>query len=491
VPKLTPPTYGHKQPLLRSVVCTSLLFFFFATAGYAQSSKADSLQAALRIEKADTNKVNLMWQLGGELTNSKPDDALLLTQRSLLLARKINYIAGQSRALAVLANTFLNLGNYPKALEYNLQRLKIEEKRNIPANLASVLINTGIVYVMEEDYENALLYYRKSDSVIQLYNVTDYDYNINVNKGDVFDKLNRMDSAYRYYEHSLQIAREQQNDDFIGASMTGIAHYYRKTNQFDSAVQYYHNAVAYLQKANDDLITCEATLGLAKLFHQYGQADSAVFYASLSNSIAIKSGFVSEQLKSSDFLKVFYREQKNIDSAFHYYNTVLVLNDSINNKNRLRDIQFITINEQMRQVQIEEEKLAAKEERRQQLQLLFIAIFIPGFFLVTLLLSRIRIPIRLIKIMGILSLLIFFEFLTLLLHPTVKEFTHHTPIYEIMIFVAIAAILIPTHHRIEHWLIEKLLRNREQLAGDEKKIRIKQSKIKLQLNPDENNEKTE
>jgi hypothetical protein len=93
--------------------------------------------------------------------------------------------------------------------------------------------------------------------------------------------------------------------------------------------------------------------------------------------------------------------------------------------------------------------------------------------------------------MGILSLLIFFEFLTLLLHPTVKEFTHHTPIYEIMIFVAIAAILIPTHHRIEHWLIEKLLRNREQLAGDEKKIRIKQSKIKLQLNPDENNEKTE
>jgi hypothetical protein len=200
---------------------------------------------------------------------------------------------------------------------------------------------------------------------------------------------------------------------------------------------------------------------------------------------------VSEQLKSSDFLKVFYREQKNIDSAFHYYNTVLVLNDSINNKNRLRDIQFITINEQMRQVQIEEEKLAAKEERRQQLQLLFIAIFIPGFFLFTLLLSRIRIPLRLIKIMGILSLLIFFEFLTLLLHPTVKEFTHHTPVYEIMIFVAIAAILIPTHHRIEHWLIEKLLRNREQLAGDEKKIRIKQSKIKLKLNPDENNEKTE
>ncbi|RXK58887.1 tetratricopeptide repeat protein [Lacibacter luteus] len=429
-----------------------------------------------------------MWQLAGELTNSKPDEALLLTQRSLLLAQKIKYVAGESRALAVLANTFLNLGNYPKALEYNLQRLKIEEKRNIPINLTSVLINTGIVYVMEEDYETALLYYRKSDSVMQLHKVTDYEYNINVNKGDVFDKLNRLDSAYRYYYRSLIIARDQQNDDFIGASMTGLAHYYRKTNQFDSSLHYYHNAIMYLQKANDDLITCEATLGLAKLYNHYQVADSALYYASYSNSIAGKSGFVSEQLKSSDFLKTFYREQKNIDSAFYYYNTVLVLNDSINNKNRLRDIQFITINEQMRQVQIEEEKLAAKEERRQQLQLLFISIFIPGFFLLTLLLSKVRIPIRFIKVMGILSLLIFFEFLTLLLHPTVKELTHHTPVFEMMIFVAIAAVLIPAHHRFEHWLINWLVNNREALSGGEKKIRIKQSKIKLQLNPDERDE---
>ena len=138
----------------------------------------------------------------------------------------------------------------------------------------------------------------------------------------------------------------------------------------------------------------------------------------------------------------------------------------------------------MRQAELEEERLMVKEERRQQLQLLFISIFIPGFFLFTLLLSRVRVPIKVIRVLGILSLLILFEFLTLLLHPTVKELTHHTPIYEMMIFVAIAAILIPTHHKIEHWLIEKLIRNREQLGGAEKKIRIKSNKIKLKLNPD-------
>jgi hypothetical protein len=86
-----------------------------------------------------------------------------------------------------------------------------------------------------------------------------------------------------------------------------------------------------------------------------------------------------------------------------------------------------------------------------------------------------------VKILGVLSLLIFFEFLTLLLHPTVKEITHHTPVLEMLIFVAIASILIPLHHRVEHWLIEKLVQMREQVAG-EKKIRIKSTRIKLKSN---------
>ena len=75
--------------------------------------------------------------------------------------------------------------------------------------------------------------------------------------------------------------------------------------------------------------------------------------------------------------------------------------------------------------------------------------------------SRIKIHIRVVKILGILSLLILFEYLTLLFHPYVATITHHTPVIEMFIFVSIAAILIPAHHRIEHWLIQRLINNRQ------------------------------
>jgi len=126
-------------------------------------------------------------------------------------------------------------------------------------------------------------------------------------------------------------------------------------------------------------------------------------------------------------------------------------------------------------LEIAESLAIAKKERKQQLQMLFIAIFIPGFFIFTLLLSKIKLHVRVIKISGVLSLLILFEYLTLLLHPYVAELTHHTPVYEMLIFVTIAAILIPTHHRVENLLIQWLTKNRPLFAGN--KLKLKRTKI--------------
>ena len=124
--------------------------------------------------------------------------------------------------------------------------------------------------------------------------------------------------------------------------------------------------------------------------------------------------------------------------------------------------------EQYRQLQLEESRRIAKEERRQQLQMLLIGVFIPGFFLLTLSLRRAKLHVKVIRMLGVLSLLFFFEYLTLLLHPTVAGLTNHTPVYEILIFVVVAAFLIPAHHRIEHWFIQKLVQHRKQPVKEEK-----------------------
>src|SRR4029079_13567978 len=163
---------------------------------------------------------------------------------------------------------------------------------------------------------------------------------------------------------------------------------------------------------------------------------------------------------AANFLFGFFKKTKNIDSAFFYSDVVHVLNDSLNSKTKIREAQILSSNEQFRQRSLEEERMLAAKKRYEQMQLLLIGIFIPGFFLITLLLSVSKIHIKVIRGLGVLSLLFFFEYLTLLLHPTVSELTNHNPILEILIFVGLASILIPLHHRAEHWLIHRLIHHR-------------------------------
>ncbi len=440
----------------------SLLFFLlllcFST--FAQRQKADSLNRLLQTETRDTARVRLMWNIAGAVNIFSPDSAQQIAQEALTLARKIHDIEGQSRAMGVLANSLRSIGNYPRALELNLQKLKIEEKRNKPRNLGSVLMNIGAVYVDQEEYRKALYYYDQSDSVIQKFNVEEIKYFVFLVKGDAYNRLNISDSALLYFNRSLELAREKKDGDLIGASMTGLGHSYLKLGSLRQSLLNYRMAIQYLTAANDDETYCEASLGLANLFRHLNMDDSSAYYATASMSVAHKDGYLKKELEAADFLADHYKNTKNIDSAFAYLNIVHTLDDSVNSRTRVRESQVISSNEQFRQLELEENSRIAAEERKQQLQMLLIGMFIPGLFLLTLLLSRVKLHVQAIRLLGVLSLLFFFEYLTLLLHPRVERLTHHTPVYEIMIFVAIAFFLIPAHHKLEHWVIHKLLHHR-------------------------------
>lgn len=131
------------RPLLS--ICFVMLSSFFA---HAQVSKIDSLSSLLVKEKIDTNRVTLLWKLAEQYQSIKPDTSLQLAQQGLLLAQRIKYVEGESRSLALLATSQYLLGNYPKALNNYMLKLKIEENRNSPRNYASALSNIGLMYIL-------------------------------------------------------------------------------------------------------------------------------------------------------------------------------------------------------------------------------------------------------------------------------------------------------------------------------------------------------
>ena len=110
-----------------------------------------------------------------------------------------------------------------------------------------------------------------------------------------------------------------------------------------------------------------------------------------------------------------------------------------------------------------------------------IALGIVSFTILFLLLSRSFITnIRFIKFLGILALLLVFEFINILAHSYLEALTNNSQVLTLLLLVGIAALLIPLHHRLEKWTITKVVeKNKAVRLADAKKTMEKlEAKVK-------------
>jgi hypothetical protein len=84
----------------------------------------------------------------------------------------------------------------------------------------------------------------------------------------------------------------------------------------------------------------------------------------------------------------------------------------------------------------------------------YIPIIAFGMFII--LLGRKKTKSRFVEFMALLALLIVFEFVMLFIHPYIAAFTHHSPVFMLLIQVGVASVLVPAHHYLVKIVKRKL-----------------------------------
>lgn len=442
-------------------VLFAIALFFTMPATYGQQHMIDSLRSVLANEKTDTGKAVTLYRLSYYYQMSRPDSALLLAQLSYHLSVKNNFLKGQSWSLNQIAGAFNRLGDYAKALEYYIRQLKIEEQLHNAYNIAVVHMDMALVYNSDKDADKALFYAFKADSIIKANKLSGLTLYSLLNTGEILEKADKLPDALLYTQRCYQESLKSDDPKMIGTALSNLGNIYSKMGKLRQAISAYRESIPYLTVEAVNNTLAEGTLGLAKAFAKSGSPDSARYYAALSYATAQRHKFLDHALNASSFLSQLYKQSNLIDSAFAYQEIMLQLDAAIANTEKAKQVQRLTMEEQMRQDELAELREKEKEERSQKLQLLAIGITIPVFFLLSAYISRKQVHKRAIKFLGVLSLLLLFEYITLLVHPFVAEQTHHSPILEIIIFICIAAVITPTHHKIEEMLLHKLTRINE------------------------------
>ena len=448
----------------------TLIFFIIITHGISAQvsvqliTNIDSAKQVLKSSPDDTAKVRLLQRIFNYYNETKLDSALYFTQEALIISQKLNYQWGIGRCYGNISHINIGLGNYTTALEYGLKCLRVFEKLNNKEELSISNNRLGRISRDLNNLQEAMAYFRRALEYDQYISDPSFKALHLTNVSTIFLKLNLPDSALAYSEEAYRLWRNAKNQLYMSLSLVGIAEAHSMLGNENLAIEYCRMGIQKSMEVNNKNSIAINYFKLATIFSKNGELDSALLYAgkslSLFQQLKINAGVPEVAL----LLAQSYKQKDNLDSAYKFQELVIAIKENQSNDGKTTKIQSLKFEEKLRQQEIEAATLKEKEERKQNLQYASIAVGLIVFVILFLLFSHsiVANP-KMISFVGILALLIVFEFINLLIHPYLGKLTHHSPLLMLAILVGIAALLIPLHHKLEKWSTKRLVEKNKKI----------------------------
>ncbi len=439
------------------------LFFLFTTLRLiAQEPDLDVLLPKIAAEKNDS--IRFYLALSG-LTVSETNPVLDMdnAERILVLGQQKNDPVCLVLGLGCLGYDYRAFGNTAKSLEYNLKTNELAETTNDPRLVALGKLLLSMSYLDLGDNTKAVSYGMAAIAAADKIEINIFSIMSNVTLGEIYLKMNKTDSALMFTQKAFELSTKSGIREYLGAIFGQLGQIYSITKNNTLAIGYFHSALDEAYKINSPKYISLSHQAIAGYYYSQQQYDSAMAYAKKAIEDVQHTSFSTLSIGPAKLLLDIYRD-RNVDSAFKYSEMHRDANDSLYNIKAVQQAQLMTFEEDARQQELSVEKLKEEENRKQNLQFALIALGILCLVISFLLLSRSLITnTTTIRFLGVVVLLIVFEFLNLLLHPFLERITHHSQVWMLLALVCLAALLVPLHHKLEKWIINRLVEKNKKI----------------------------
>jgi hypothetical protein len=292
--------------------------------------------------------------------------------------------------------------------------------------------------------------------------------------GTIYLAMGKIDSALVYTQKAYEMAIKSGINYWLTSTYLQFGSIHAAMKNSSLALNYWNLALNEANRIGSPKFVSTAYNAMAQFYYASNQPDSAKLYATRAISSVNNTAFYTLNVDPAKLLLNIYRNS-NVDSAFKYSEIYRTANDSLFNIRTLQQAQLMAVEEEARLAELKFEEEKSDEARKTNLEYTFIAIGIVSFFMIFLIFSRSYItnP-KIIEFLSVIALLIVFEFFNLLIHPLLEKVTHHSPVLMLLALVLLAALLIPLHHKLEHWAVHKLIEKNKQSRLEAAKKTIEQ-----------------
>jgi tetratricopeptide (TPR) repeat protein len=427
------------------------------------------------IEKA-LNYCNQAYSYVGSIKNDSLSARVYLELGSVYLGKNEkllalrNYMASVRIAEDLKNKALLRLGYeslsvfytgieaYDKAIDYQTKVLGLEFNRYGQAALVKVqdLNKLGDIYAYKKSYDMAMRNYEKALVIADSAGFSPLKALVYQSIVNNYLRSNQPQKALTFFSGhpELKTFFEALNYGyFIDQSYAFI---YSQLGRFDSA-RYYYNKVAPIFE-NDvnkgSKMSYYYQLGL--MYKKTGENNKAVEYFTKAKLICDTIGELQTMGSVAKELDTLYQLKGDYKQAMYFNKLNITYKDSLDKLGKEKDlIQVEVAAEQQRQERLEKEELEAKKKRN-NIQYMLIIIGIVSLFVVMVTMGMFKVSASTIKLVGFFAFLMFFEFIFLIFKKNIYSFTNGEPWKDLSFMIALAAILLPLHHWLEHKVIHYL-----------------------------------
>ena len=290
-----------------------------------------------------------------------------MTQRAydLAIINKLSY--QQRRSLNLLANLYVYIGNYTKAMKLYYDALRLAENEHDEYQAIQINNNIGSTYVQMSDNAKALFFVRQAQKKLNLYLSAHKDIPLKFRKINVYilnttDEAflfsDQLDSAAYYIKQGIKCEDTYHINDLKAVFINDLGILESKKGNKAAALKYFHESekewAAIKDLTNLDLVY----FSFAKLYQKFNQPDSAIFYAQKSLSSAMEANFFADEAQASRLLYELYDAQHNTPLAYKYYKMATQINDSITSKDKIRELASLDFEQKQHEDELAAAKLA-------------------------------------------------------------------------------------------------------------------------------------
>ena len=320
------------------------------------------------------DKSYYIYKLANLFFFSNSDSAIYYFKIAEQVAQSSNFQEILPEIHIDLANSYgMMKSNQSIALYYNTltkqeyEKLKVKQVYpdfNIMINYSRMGSSTKTKKILEKITPTVVAESYKSGNMISFVGMV----------GQTFNNINEQDSAIKYSLLALEFNQTLPEKNKWGFPYFILAQAHLQKNEYQKSLSYIYSGLKYIMANGFEKDITQVYICAARAHYGLKNIDSAIYYSKLSYNLGNKIFYNDGILNSSQLLFTIYNEQSKIDSSFKYLQISSALKDTLASKNKVNDIDNITLNESIR-----EQEKENQEKQKNRLIIGFSLFFIIGF----------------------------------------------------------------------------------------------------------------